>query len=62
MKRKRSQKLRSRREGGKRPRDQEQTSPSSQEKDSELPPNEKVNKFADEIYGDTEIPRRERRP
>ena len=54
--------LRSRREGGKRPRDQEQALPPSQNKGSELPPNEKVNKFADEVYGDTEIPRGERRP
>jgi len=62
MKRKRSQKLRSRRESGKRPRDHEQRLPSWQNKDGELPPNDKVNKFADEVYGDTEIPRRERRP
>jgi len=62
MKWKRSQKLCSRRESGRRPRDQEQTLPSSRAKDSGLPPNDKLNKFADEVYGDTEISRRERRP
>lgn len=28
---------------------------------ADLPPNENIQKHADEVYGDTEIPRRERR-
>jgi hypothetical protein len=54
---KRSQKLRIKRESGKRPRDREQEL-RSEKAAIDLPPNEKVRKFADEIYGDTEIPDR----
>jgi hypothetical protein len=63
---KRTQKLRVKRERGKRPRDREQPPRSSDLSATtsvhDLPPNNKLRKFADEIYGDTEIPKRERRP
>jgi hypothetical protein len=58
MKMKRSQNLRIKRESGKRPRDREQELRSEKAAAMDLPPNEKVRKFADEIYGDTEIPDR----
>ena len=61
MKWKRNQKLRSKRQSGKRPRDREQTLPSSRTKECGLPPNDMLQKFADEVYGDTEIPKRDRR-
>jgi hypothetical protein len=63
---KRTHKLRIKRESGKRPRDREQpprpSDPSATTSAHDLPPNSKLRKFADEIYGDTEIPKRERRP
>jgi hypothetical protein len=60
MKMKRTAKRRAKREIGKRPRDREQRllSPPAAASGSDLPPNEKLQKFADEIYGDTEIPHR----
>jgi len=61
MKMKRSQKLRVKRESDKRPRDREQELPSQEAAAIELPPNEKLRRFADEIYGDTEIPHRKGR-
>jgi hypothetical protein len=66
VKMKRTQKLGVKRERGKRPRDREQPPRSSDLSATtsahDLPPNNKLRKFADEIYGDTEIPKRERRP
>jgi hypothetical protein len=63
---KRSQKLRVKRARGKRPRGRERPprffDPSATTSAHDLPPNNKLRKFADEIYGDTEIPKRERRP
>ena len=60
MKMKRTAKRRAKREMGKRPRDREQRSPAEKIAVAapDLPPNEKLRKFADEIYGDTEIPHR----
>jgi len=58
MKMKRTQKLRAKREGGKRPREREQPLRSRKTIEIDLPPNEEIRKFPDEIYGDTEIPHR----
>ena len=62
---KRSHKLRVKRQSGKRPRDREQSprtsDPSATTSAHDLPPNNKLRKFADEIYGDTEIPKGDRR-
>lgn len=61
MKMKRSQKRRAKRASGKRPRDREPRLVSAG-LEHDLPPNEKLRKFADEIYGDTEIPSYTRKP
>ena len=60
MKMKRTTKRRAKREMGKRPRDREQRPPTEEivVTGPDLPPNEKLRKFADEIYGDTEISHR----
>jgi hypothetical protein len=58
MKMKRTQKLRAKRESGKRPREREQPLRSRKTIEIDLPPNEEIRKFPDEIYGDTEIPHR----
>jgi hypothetical protein len=60
MKMKRTRKLRAKRESGKRPRGEEQPLRSRKAAEIDLPPNEKVRAFADEIYGDTEIPHRKK--
>ena len=51
-------KLSSKKTPTRQPKTQDSTKRLKPNANRDLPPNEKVNKYADEIYGDTEIPSR----